>query len=223
MCGFSFPDKNQPSAIDCIVKTATLPAILVAVILAIVMVSFLFTILCFCHYRYKQITKSKDHERGDTMKYGRDHRKGLLEAMKTVKEMANENNSNENKERILEMMKDLIEALTDTPPSLDQAMRSRVASVTPEPHGDNKPKAITMVPLSPATANNVECDSGELVTCSANTRVAQCFAEVADRMLMLGLTNRTLEHPLKETLRNIPHLSFMKEVEVQDEGRVKEG
>lgn len=201
---------------------------MVAVILAIaiIVVSFLFTILCFCHYRYH----NRDSERKHATKYANDHRKGILEAMKTIKEMSKENNSSDDKKWMLEMTSDLIEALTDAPSSLNQALLERNsvnANATPEPQpsalsNSNCVEAMQMSPLSPPNGKRLAIDSGELIGDeTVDTQVARRFADVADRMLNLVLTHHTHKNPLKEALQNIPQLGLMTEVKVgETNGRI---
>lgn len=198
---FSFADKDDPSKVEPFIRAVVIPSTVATSIVGVIIISILVTIMCFCHYRTKQ------RARDDAANYMDNHSNRLLQAIQIVKEMSGVNNTCEDKKMMLRMMADLVSAFAGTPLSPDIAVvRVRTASAL----GGAKVGDSSMDPLD----RRIEADDGKLIeeeTTHSDHEVAKLFASVTNSMLELGLTHNVLMHPLKATLRSIPHLNFIKE------------
>ena len=231
-------DKDDPSEIDAVIQEAIVPGVVATGVVALLIILSLVTIFCFCYCRLKRKGKMADEERDDVKDYAETRAKNLLEAMDTIKAMSELKNSCEDKKVMLQMMAELVKAISDTPVSLDLAVRVRASSqqggtkvngrgphgAIPLPNGDcviqvHAASLGASVPDSgtgSGTQTRIESDDAKLIeeeSMEEEYEMADLFAAVAHGMIDLGMTHNVLKDPLKETLKKNPHLKFMKEEE----------
>lgn len=123
------------------------------------------------------------------------------------------------------MIWELVKSFSNFAPTLKYAMNS--PSQLKDTNGVHSPHEIPMEEPLPielsipdsGTANgsqqiiepdNAELIKGESMDSKVECELASLFATVACSMIELGMTNDLLKAPLKDTLRNNPHLTFMK-------------
>ena len=237
-----FPaDKDDPSEIDAIIQEAIVPGVVATGVVALLIILSLVTIFCFCYCRLKRKGKMADEERDDVKDYADMRAKNLLEAMDTIKAMSEQKNSCEDKKVMLQMMAELVKAISDIPVTLDLAVRVRASSQQggTKVNGRGSHGAIPMEPLpngncviqvhaaslgasvpdsgtGSGTQMRIESDDAKLIeeeSMEEEYEMAYLFAAVAHGMIDLGMTHNVLKDPLKETLKKNSHLKFMKEEE----------
>lgn len=242
MCPSSLPfaDKNNPSEINAIIEAALVPGVVATGVIAVLIISILVTVFCFCYLRLKRKGKMADEERDDVKDYAKARAKSLLEAMETVKAMSDQKNSCEDKTLMLQMMAELVKAISDTPISLDLAVRVRALSevTSVKVNGSSPHEEIPMdrltcddcvikvhtAPLGSVPENGagngvqqrIESDDAKIIeeeSLEAEYEMASLFAVVAHSIIDLGMNHNVLKDPLKEKLKNNPHLKFIKEEE----------
>ena len=232
-------DKDDPSEVDAVIQEAIVPGVVATGVVALLIILSLVTVFCFCYFRLKRKGKMADEERDDVKDYAETRAKNLLEAMDTIKAMSEQKNSCEDKKVMLQMMAELVKAISDTPVALDLPVRVRAPSqqggtkvngrgphgaipMEPLPKGDSVIQVLATwlgasVPDSgtgSGTQTRIESDDAKLIEEeSMEEEYEMLFAAVAHGMINLGMTHNVLKDQLKETLKKNPHLKFMKEEE----------
>lgn len=143
-------------------------------------------------------------ERDDAIGYADLRAKNLLEAMDIIKAMRTGTNSCEENKIMLEMMLELVKSLSNSAPTLKCAMNS------PSQLKDANDSDTANGVQRRIESDNAELTKKESMDSEVECELASLFATVACSMIELGMTSDLLKTPLKDTLKNNPHLTFMK-------------